>query len=152
MRKPIRELRKALGLSQAELAARVGTTQVTVSGWERGNHVPSGENLRKLAEALDTPQGDIAYGGELSDMGRAEVREVLQGALESTNPGVWRTEAGLFVRPHFAPVDRLLVGMRHHFDEYVSHEAVLKVMPVGTHRKGVREVAVYAFPGPDFPA
>lgn len=44
--------RIAKGLSQAQLAEKVGCTQKDVSRWESGAHEPSIANLKKLAAAL----------------------------------------------------------------------------------------------------
>ncbi|MGE3858212.1 MAG: helix-turn-helix transcriptional regulator [Dehalococcoidia bacterium] len=50
----VQRLRAGLGLSQAELAARVGTRQQTISEWETGARTPrrmSRRLLRMVAEA-----------------------------------------------------------------------------------------------------
>jgi transcriptional regulator with XRE-family HTH domain len=47
----IREARKRAGLTQAELAARVATTQSAVARWERGASRPTLERLESLVEA-----------------------------------------------------------------------------------------------------
>lgn len=47
----ILRLRMDLGISQAELAKRVGTTGSVISRLERGDHEPSTATLRKIAEA-----------------------------------------------------------------------------------------------------
>jgi len=50
----VQRLRAGLGLSQAELAARVGTRQQTISEWETGVRAPrrmSRRLLRMVAEA-----------------------------------------------------------------------------------------------------
>ena len=44
----IRHLRKGLGLTQKELACRVGLTQAQISDYERGRRVPSLHSLDKL--------------------------------------------------------------------------------------------------------
>ena len=49
----IRTLREARGLSQRELAERVGTTQSAIARLEGGNISPSLPTLDKIAEALD---------------------------------------------------------------------------------------------------
>lgn len=49
----IREIRRRLGLTQDELALRLGTTQATVSRWETDNQEPRGPArivLSQLAE------------------------------------------------------------------------------------------------------
>ncbi len=44
--------RKRAGLTQHHVAARVGTTRQTVTGWEDGTRVPSAENMCRWAHAL----------------------------------------------------------------------------------------------------
>ncbi len=44
----IRHLRKELGLTQKELAFRVGLTQAQISDYERGRRIPSLHSLDKL--------------------------------------------------------------------------------------------------------
>jgi len=46
--KEIKELRKKLGLTQKELAARMKVDAITVSRWERGEQRPSQLAERKL--------------------------------------------------------------------------------------------------------
>lgn len=49
----IRERRLAAGLSQAELARRVGASQPMISLWERGASEPPAEALARLRAVLD---------------------------------------------------------------------------------------------------
>ncbi len=51
----IRELRKAKGLSQEELAVRLNVVRQTVSKWEKGLSVPDADMLVAIGEAFDTP-------------------------------------------------------------------------------------------------
>lgn len=48
-------LRKAKGLSQAELAEELGITRQTVSRWEAGLALPSAENLIGLSRVYGMP-------------------------------------------------------------------------------------------------
>lgn len=58
----IRERRVLLGMTQEELAAKVGTRQATVSRWERGERVPSHHFLPRIAAALKTrPEKFFVY-------------------------------------------------------------------------------------------
>lgn len=50
----IRNLRKAKGLSQEELAIKLNVVRQTVSKWEKGLSVPDSSMLVSLAEELDT--------------------------------------------------------------------------------------------------
>lgn len=47
-----REIRRAAGVTQAELAAIVGVTRVTVARWERGTRRPHGPKAAAYAVAL----------------------------------------------------------------------------------------------------
>lgn len=49
----IRRARTQAGLSQAELAERIGSQQVVISQWETGARVPTIDNLAHLADALE---------------------------------------------------------------------------------------------------
>lgn len=50
----IRDLRNARGLSQADLAAQLGVSQVTVSRWENGHNRPTPSLAARLQEILAT--------------------------------------------------------------------------------------------------
>lgn len=55
----IKELRKAQGLRQSELAAMLHVAQGTVSGYETGKYEPDGATLARLAEIFGVPVGNI---------------------------------------------------------------------------------------------
>lgn len=57
MNERIKKLRKIKGLTQTELAERIGVSRTAIYDWERGAYMPEGANLRKLAEMLDTTVG-----------------------------------------------------------------------------------------------
>jgi transcriptional regulator with XRE-family HTH domain len=64
----IRGSRESKGISQGELARRLGVSQPSVSDWENGKSEPSVDNLRALAVELDvwfewlaTGRGSQAY-------------------------------------------------------------------------------------------
>jgi transcriptional regulator with XRE-family HTH domain len=50
----LRGARRAAGLTQAELAARAGTSQATLSAYENGRKQPSVETLSRLLAATGT--------------------------------------------------------------------------------------------------
>lgn len=60
--------RAQLGLSQQEVAKRMGTTASVISRIESGQHRTSTETLRRLAKALD---GHAVLGFEFNGMGQA---------------------------------------------------------------------------------
>lgn len=49
----LKSKRTALGLSQRELAKKVGVTGTSISQWEREENIPKGASLFKLAEVLE---------------------------------------------------------------------------------------------------
>ena len=51
-RNDLRKRRKALGLSQMELARLVGVSMLTIQTWERGVSEPKPENKEKLEQVL----------------------------------------------------------------------------------------------------
>jgi transcriptional regulator with XRE-family HTH domain len=64
----IRKIREELGLSQEQLAGRVGTAQSTISQLEQGERNPSYKTLRSLANALGV---SVSY-----LLGEADVEEL----------------------------------------------------------------------------
>lgn len=53
--KRLQQLRAATGLTQEELAEKVGLTIESISNMERGIHGPSFDNLEKIVAALKIP-------------------------------------------------------------------------------------------------
>ncbi len=51
----IKSLRKQHGISQKELARRIGVNTQTVSRWERGSRAPSAESLIQIAKQFSLP-------------------------------------------------------------------------------------------------
>ncbi|MEM9232844.1 MAG: helix-turn-helix transcriptional regulator [Pseudomonadota bacterium] len=58
----IRQARKELGLSQGDLAARLGVSQPTVANWESNVHNPRQLMLAKIGDALEASLGWLAGG------------------------------------------------------------------------------------------
>lgn len=54
MENKIRERRKELGMSQGQLARKVGVSQGKLSHWEKGDWAPQLFNAICLAQALET--------------------------------------------------------------------------------------------------
>ena len=55
----IKRARLREGLTQGELAERLGMTYVQISRWETGKSFPSVRRLKKVAEALHTTVNDL---------------------------------------------------------------------------------------------
>lgn len=61
----IRAIRKAAGLTQTEFAERLGTTQSTVTRWEKGSE-PSAELLARIADYANTTMDRLLGTDDLS--------------------------------------------------------------------------------------
>lgn len=72
MRERIKARRKEVGLSQEDLAKRIGLTKGSISQWEQGGTQPKGENLYKLASALGVTAEWLIHGdkGAASNVAR----------------------------------------------------------------------------------
>lgn len=55
----IQAARSHAGLTQAELAHRVGVAKVTISHWETGHRTPSMDSLLRTADALGVPVANL---------------------------------------------------------------------------------------------
>ena len=92
----IREARTLAGLSQAELAAKAGTTQPVVSRWERGLDVPRVDTLGRIFQACgfeadlrfrrhdDVDRSQITQQLSMSPAERARFFESVIEAVEET--------------------------------------------------------------------
>ena len=60
----ITEFRKAAGMSQGELAKRLGVTQGAVSQWEKGYSNPRLPMLMKMATVLGVTLDSLTGGGD----------------------------------------------------------------------------------------
>lgn len=58
----IAELRKLKNVSQKDIADAVGVSVFAVSKWETGKTLPTGDNLRKMAEYLGCEPEEILSG------------------------------------------------------------------------------------------
>ncbi len=55
----IKELREELGVSQNELASRVGVGQSTVAMWENNTNLPRADKLPEIAKVLGCTINDL---------------------------------------------------------------------------------------------
>ncbi len=79
----IKNLRKAKGLSQEELAARLNVVRQTVSKWENGLSVPDSELLILLAEVFEVPVSTLL--GEKVNEPQADDIRAISEKLEIIN-------------------------------------------------------------------
>lgn len=83
--------RKALGLSQAELAERLHVTDKAVSRWETGRGMPAIDSLEPLAEALGLSVSELLSGRELTaDELPGEAGSQIVETMRKSAGMVWR--------------------------------------------------------------
>ena len=66
----IRQLRKKAGLTQIELAEKLGVSIATLRRWEAGETSPNGTRMMELAELLEVSPDEIVAGNEISAGGQ----------------------------------------------------------------------------------
>ena len=76
----VRELRALAGLTQRELADRLGTTQSSVSAWERGHDVPRVDTLGRIASVCGF-EADLGFRRH-DDVDRTQIRQQLRMTTE----------------------------------------------------------------------
>ena len=109
----LRALRKAKGLSQEELAARLHVVRQTVSKWEKGRSVPDADLLVRLAEELDTTPAallgpevppEAEGGGTAEQLGRIAEQLAVKNRRARR---IWRIAAGVLIA--FVAANLLLI-------------------------------------------
>lgn len=81
----IRDARRFAGISQQQLADRMGTTQSAVSRWERGHDEP---RIRTLSQILTACGLKLVMAAEPDDVDRAQIRQQLAMTPEDRLAGV----------------------------------------------------------------
>ena len=71
----IAEIRKQLGMTQKELAEKLGISDKTVSKWECGNSIPDISYLEALCDSLDIKVNELLSGERLTDKSYSEKAE-----------------------------------------------------------------------------
>lgn len=80
----IKTLRKAKGLSQEELAAKLNVVRQTVSKWEKGLSVPDAGMVIQIAKVLDTTVS-VLLGEEIPKADEPDFTKILAAKLEVFN-------------------------------------------------------------------
>lgn len=98
----VEERRREAGLTQRELAGRIGTTQAAISKIETGRTMPTLELLERVAVATGGPM-TIALGGPVQRPSRRELRERVRKVLGDYEFNPWDRD------PTSAEAESLLV-------------------------------------------
>ena len=83
LKENIKEIRKAKGLSQEELAVKLNVVRQTISKWEQGLSVPDSEMLLTISQVLETPVSTLL--GETIAETQTEDLKVIAEKLEVIN-------------------------------------------------------------------
>lgn len=83
LNKNIKNIRKAKGLSQEELAIRLHVVRQTISKWERGLSVPDSDTLIVLSDVLETPVSVLL--GENVESSHPDSLTTIANKLEALN-------------------------------------------------------------------
>lgn len=83
----VKELRKAKGIQQKELAISIQVSRPIVSEWESGKKDPSGERLRKLAEFFGVDELTVLGKGiqnaeQQGDVPQTPEARIVSGAMD----------------------------------------------------------------------
>lgn len=87
--------RKEIGLSQGELAEKVGLTRPAVSKWEKGS-VPENSRMEALAEALGVETAWLAGFGPRLPIRKAHAGDSQEAALQGGALLDWAAAYGVF--------------------------------------------------------
>lgn len=79
----ISELRKQHGMTQLELAEKMGVTDKAVSKWERDLSCPDINSLPKLAEILDVSIEELMQNKKQADVPVSKVSEITDTVLKA---------------------------------------------------------------------
>jgi len=123
----IAETRKQRGMTQKELAEKIGISDKTVSKWECGNSIPDISYLEALCDSLDIKVNELLSGERLTDKSYSEKAEENIMALIKENEsnkkgsrlqlllGIILTLA-TFLCMFFCGEDRTLSSLWNYFD------------------------------------
>ena len=73
----IRQKRKSKGLTQAELAERLGLSEMTIRRWEASKRSPRMEEISELANVLETPVDFFVGNNISSDIEKTEKSSIV---------------------------------------------------------------------------
>jgi transcriptional regulator with XRE-family HTH domain len=135
----IRLARKDAGLSQADLAVKVGVSQPSVANWESGVHDPRRLMLGKIAGALKVSPEWLASGARSPvEADKQAAAAYLRRPLRHT-PIIALEDAARFLSapdadPHAFALDYIPVttGAERVFAFFVNDEAVNRAFPTNT--------------------
>ncbi len=135
----VKHARKSRGLSQTDLAQRVGVSQPAIANWETGLHDPRRLMLAKLAVALDYPldwlaAGDRSLGESDKHAAAAYIRRPVMHVPVISFRSAALMALDMTADPHTMAEDYIPVtaGSPKLFAVFLEDEAVNLAFPIGT--------------------
>ena len=119
----LKQCRKQKGISQAELASKLGVTQQAVGKWESGKSSPDPTTVARIAEILSTTADfllDTSFTYELGLIAKLLQKVRQQFTLEGHNAELWDETARRF--EHVAPVELELLPADSMLREFYAGE------------------------------
>lgn len=141
----LKALRKAKGLSQEELAARLHVVRQTVSKWEKGLSVPDADLLVRLAEVLEVSVSQLLGAGVPPEAPADQVAEQLarineQLAIKNRRAKrIWQCVAGVLIGLVVLTLVLILlnaVAFGAYDTEVQSQTQTMSLVPNLTEREG----------------
>ena len=84
--------RKAKGLTQTKLAAKIFVSEKTISKWENGKGVPDANSLQKLCEVFDVSLNELMSGERAPESAKQQNEQLLLSLakeVEDKNKIIW---------------------------------------------------------------
>lgn len=125
----LKRARLQAGLSQKELADKVGVTQTYISTWETERRVPSEEHFNKLQKVvdldIDSEVGPSPIGAWLVKARNKKGLSAIELAEKAglTFPTIYNIESGRSPNPHQSTVEKLEKALGEVVPEDTSQEA-----------------------------
>ena len=83
----LREYRKALNMTQKDLAKKLGKAQTVISSWEVGTGIPDANQLPAIAKALGVSIADICGSPDINSSDK-ELLDAFHGADKVTQTNI----------------------------------------------------------------
>ena len=112
----IRGLIEARGITTRELSRRIGVSHVTIGKWTKGEFVPSGENLEKIANFFSVTPAFILFGEPGIDG-----RQTVEVGEDEISIPVLDVVASCGQEGHISPAVRLVRMFRSTREWLLSH-------------------------------
>lgn len=130
----VKFIRRKLGLTQDELAQKLGVDRTSIVAWENRRYLPEGANLEKLANALETTVAYLLCGANASSVKTDDAKE--QHKKELMRRQTWGAYK-IIVK-----IAKMLESSRNNYKYYQEREILILSSQLEDYKKminGIRE-------------